>query len=321
MEFKGYTYGYHSRRNDLRSDEAKYSMERLLETGTDYVCLAFGLTQETFSSTEINFSYKYSPTDKDIYTTIQYLHSKGVKVCLKPMVNSRDGMWRAYITFPDNDMLGKDSYWKAWFDSYTAFMTHYAEIAEEYGCEMLCIGCEMCGTERKEQYWRELIKEIRAIYSGKLVYNTNHGKEESVAWFDALDYVGTSAYFPVEKEGGATKDEMKAEWEKIAVYFENISEKFGKNIIFMEIGCRSALGCASMPWDFTHTEYPRSEEEQANFFESCLEVFSDKPWFSGMFWWDWSTKIYHTPEEAGKDCHFNIHLKKAENVIKKYYLK
>lgn len=320
MEFKGYTYGYQCRRHQLVSDEARKSLDLLLETGTDFVCLAISVKQDKYNSTEIYFNYRNTPTDGDITDTVAYLHEKGVKVCLKPMVDTKDGVWRAYINFPDEDMHGGDSYWAAWFDSYSAFMSHYAEIAEKTGCEMLCIGCEMVGTERKETYWRTLIGELRSMYHGKMTYNTNHGKEEKIKWFDALDYIGTSAYFPVGTESGSTKAEMVEKWEKVAEYFENLTATFGKKVIFMEIGCRSALGCASMPWDFTHQDNPRSEEEQANFYESCLEVFKDKPWFSGMFWWDWSTRIYNTAEEAGKDAQFNIHLKKAEKIIKNYYL-
>jgi hypothetical protein len=46
---------------------------------------------------------------------------------------------------------------------------------------------------------------------------------------------------------------------------------------------------------------------------------SKRDWFEGFFWWDWSTKVYKTKEEADKDVNFNIHLKKAEEVVKKYY--
>jgi hypothetical protein len=38
-----------------------------------------------------------------------------------------------------------------------------------------------------------------------------------------------------------------------------------------------------------------------------------------VFWWDWSTFIYDNQEDADKDIGFNIHMKKAETVLKKYY--
>jgi len=321
MNIKGFTYGYAARRGDLSSAEAKESLLRLLDIGVNWVCLAFTVFQKTCSSTEIMFDFKRTPTDKEITETINGLREKGVAVCLKPILNCADGVWRAQIDFPDSDMLGRDRYWDDWFASYTAFITHYAEIARDTHCEMFCAGCEMGATERKESHWRECLGKIREIYGGLLVYNTNHGDEGKVKWFDAVDYIGTSAYYPVAKKPGASKDTMLENWRKVSGRLEKISKKYGKQILFMEIGCRSAAGCTTMPWDFAHKDLPVSEDEQANFYDSCLKVFSGESWFAGVFWWDWGVKIYGDKETAKKDDGFNIHLKKAEKVVRKWYAK
>ena len=318
MEIKGFTYGYAARRGDYRTPAAIKSQDLLYELGNNWVCLAVLNYQKAFYSTEIAFDFSRTPTDRDIAFAVEKAHSKGVKVCLKPMLNSDDNMWRAYIGFPDLNMGENDVYWNKWFESYTAFMAHYAELAEELKVEMICIGCEMLATEHKESHWRDLIAKLRTIFSGKIVYNTNHGKEDSAAWFDALDYLGTSAYYPVGKES-SDKAAMTAEWEKVRGRINKIADKLNKKYIFMEIGCRSAKGCAGMPWDFYNKQFPRCEDEQANFYESCLDVFENEKRFAGVFWWDWSTFIYDTAEEAEKDIGFNIHLKKAEKVIKKKY--
>ena len=317
MEFKGYSYGYDGKRGMFRTEKAELSMKAMKSLGCNWVSLAFAMNQDTFASTRINFSYKYSVTDKDIEVAINKLHGEGVKVCLKPMVNCLDGVWRANISFPEKEW-GEGSYWDIWFDSYTDFLCHYAEIAEENNCEMLCIGCEMLGTEPQEQHWRKLIAKIRGIYSGELVYNTNHGKEMNVKWWDAVDYIGTSAYFPVTDKTGSTAEEMAARWEEHKYNLERLSRHFGKKIIFMEIGCRSASGCAQMPWDFSHTDFPYDEDEQANFFESCFRVFSNEEWFGGFFWWEWHTFLY-SQEEARRDRSFGIYGKKAEQVVRKWY--
>ncbi|MBE5950632.1 MAG: glycosyl hydrolase family 53 [Lachnospiraceae bacterium] len=302
-----------------RKEEAAKSREMLFQTGSNWMCLAFSVIQETAHSTKIDFSFGRSVTDRDLMAAIEHAHENNVKVCLKPMVNCRDGVWRAYINFADSDFEGRDPYWDAWFQNYGDFMKYYAELAEETGCEMLCIGCEMCGTERKENHWRRLIAEIRQVYSGKLIYNTNHGHEDDVKWFDAVDYIGTSAYFPVAKAGGASSAEMQKAWTKVREEMYRVYQKWQKKIVFIEIGCRSANGCATMPWDFQHRNLPHDEDEQANFFDSCLSVFAKEEWFGGMFWWDWSTYIYDDKETATKDNGFNIHLKKAEDVLKEWY--
>lgn len=319
MNIKGFTYGYHAVRGLYDSEEGRYSQDALMDTGANWVCLAFPVNQKTYASTEILFDYRRNVPDLELLAAIKRFHDRGVKVCLKPMINSDDGIWRAYIDFPDGTMLEEDTYWAKWFASYQAFLTHYAQVAQYSSCEMFCLGCEMLGTERKEAYWRQTIAMVREIYHGPLVYNTNHGKEEAAKWYDALDYIGTSAYYPVESAPGGSLEEMKENWRRVAARLAAVRERLGKKIIFMEIGCRSARGCAQMPWDFVHKEFPADQEEQARFYESCLSVMSGQEWFEGVFWWDWGTHIYHTREEACKDTGFNIYLKEAENVVKKWY--
>lgn len=317
MFIKGFTYGFDGRRGAYRTPEAALSMERLAALGGDWAALAFTVNQDTFSSTVIRPDYRFTVTDKDVTTAAEKLHSLGLKVCMKPIVNCSDGVWRANIRFPESDW-GDKNYWKEWFSSYTAFLCHYAEIAEETACEMFCVGCEMLGTEEKEEYWRETIKAVRDIYHGQLVYNTNHGKEAGVKWWDAVDYIGTSAYFRVAQVPGDSVENMKAAWDEKKKYLKEISEaNGGKQIIFMEIGCRSARGCAMMPYDFTHREFPYDEDEQAAFYESCMRSMWDEPWFAGFFWWDWYTKIPEKQPEMG----FSIVGKKTEQLVKEWYAK
>lgn len=317
MFIKGFTYGFDGRRGAYRTPEAAASMERLADLGGDWAALAFTVLQDSFSSVLIRPDYRYTVTDKDIITAVEKLHSLGLKVCMKPMVNCADGVWRAHISFPEREIGDKD-YWKEWFSSYTAFLCHYAEIAQDTGCEMFCVGCEMLGTEHKEEHWRNAIAEVRKIYSGPLVYNTNHGKEFGVKWWDAVDYIGTSAYYGVGKVPGDSAENMYNEWKKGNERLAELSKAYGgKQIIFMEIGCRSAKGCAMMPYDFSHKEFPYDEDEQANFYESCFKATWDQPWFGGYFWWDWYTKIPERTPEMG----FSIVGKKAEQVVKEWYKK
>lgn len=310
------TYGWGTTRGAYRKTAAVESMQKLKATGSQWIALSFWTWQDAVHSTEIAFDYGYTMTDRDIAFAVHTAKELGLKVCLKPVVNSRDGIWRAHIGFPEEE--GADPYWEKWFTSYTHFLLHYAELAEELACEMFCIGCEMIKTESQEARWRRLIEQVRGIYSGSLIYNANHGSED-VAWFDAVDLIGISAYYPVAKEPGASEESMLQEWLRVLPRFETLYDKFHKPIVFMEIGCRSAQGCATMPWDFTHRELPYDEEEQARFYSSAFTACWNEPWFSGFFWWDWSTSLYPI-EEAKQNRGFDIYGKKAEQIVKQWYL-
>ena len=311
---KGMTYGWNSSRGAYKTPEAVDSLQKLKETGSEWIALSFYTYQRTIFSTDIPFDYGYTVTDTDIIFAVKEANKLGLKVCLKPVVNSKDGLWRARIGFPEE----AHDYWNKWFQSYTQFILHYAELAEELGVEMFCIGCEMVGTESQTKHWQHLIDEVRKVYSGPIVYNANHGKEEGIEWFDKVDIIGTSAYYPVGERPNDSEESMLANWEKVKGRIENLHKRFNKPILFMEIGCRSAEGCAMMPWDFEHRDLPFNEEEQANFYSSVMKAFWDEPWFAGFFWWDWSTELYPL-EEAQSNRGFDIYGKKAEKILKDWY--
>lgn len=313
---KGYTYGYMANRGELRSPQALNSQSKMYEIGNNWVCLAVANYQKTYHSTDIYGDYVRTPSERDITVFVKNAHDRGIKVCLKPMVNTEDGVWRAHIGFPDLHMGDMDYYWKLWFTSYKHFILNYAELAQELKCEMLCIGCEMIGTEHREDDWLYLINEVRRVYKGKIVYNANHDREDAEKWFDVLDYIGTSAYYPVGKDG-LDKDKMIANWNQVKWRLDAIAGARNKKYIFMEIGCRSAKNCATEPWDFnTHMEVDMVEQKL--FYETCLEVFTRSPYFAGVFWWDWPTFLY-PKEQALTDTSYCVYGKPAEEVLKKFY--
>lgn len=312
----GYNYGYMANRREYRSPAAIESQNKMFDLGINWVCLPVVNWQDAYYSTVIYADHLATPTDRDIAAFIESAHKRGVKVCLKPIVECHDHMWRAHIGFPDLNMEDMDVYWKAWFISYKNFLLHYAELAQELNVEMFCIGCEMLGTEHRKYDWLYLIDEVRRVYKGKIIYNTNHDHEDDQEWFDTLDYIGTSAYYPVGGES-RTYEEMHKNWMEVRYRLDAIAKDRNKQYIFMEIGCRSVKEASTHPWDFTE-DLAWDENEQATFIKSCYDVFLPSPYFAGVFWWDWPTVSYTDRRAAEQDRGFSIHLKKAEEVMKDY---
>lgn len=48
-----------------------------------------------------------------------------------------------------------------------------------------------------DRHWRELIRQVRQRFSGRLTYAANFDQYEFVAFWDALDLIGVNAYFPL----------------------------------------------------------------------------------------------------------------------------
>jgi len=125
----GYNYGYMANRTEYRNPAAVQSQNKMFDLGINWVCLPVVNWQDTYHSTNIYADHLATPTDRDVAAFIEAAHKRGIKVCLKPIVECRDHMWRAHIGFPDLNMEDMDVYWKAWFISYKNFLLHYAELA------------------------------------------------------------------------------------------------------------------------------------------------------------------------------------------------
>ena len=128
----------------------------------------------------------------------QRQQEKGIRVGLKPTVNCKDGTWRAYISFFEHDVPCEPK-WENWFASYVEFQTHYARIAEEEQCDIFIAGCEMVMTEHREKQWREVIASICREYHGLVSYNTDKYQEDQVSWWDCVDMISSSGYYPIDQ--------------------------------------------------------------------------------------------------------------------------
>src|SRR5258707_524913 len=114
-----------------------------------------------------------------------------------------------------------------------------------------CVGVELKGatTWEQEKNWRNLIKDVRAIYKGPLPYAANWDEYENVAFWDVLDYVGIDAYFPLTDHYNASKEQLVEAWEARANSLEGWLKKTGlkQPILFTELGYPSVDGANVQP--------------------------------------------------------------------------
>lgn len=306
MEFiKGFTFGWQNKKGDFLKPEAKDSLKKLKErTASNYVIIALAALQDTPFSTEIDYKGEHMVGDEELVEMIRYARELGFKVILKPTVNVRDGSWRAHINFFDNDVPGEPQ-WGEWFKSYTEYQLHYAKIAEQEKCEMLIVGCEMVQAERREENWRELIKEVRKVYSGLITYNTDKYQEDQVKWWDAVDVISSSGYYPIN------------DWDRQLNRIEKVVKKFNKPFFFAETGCPSRRGSSYIPNNWKH-QGETDPEEQVEFYKVMFEKTSLRDWVGGYGLWDWSSHLYDE-KDALKDDGYAVYGKPAEKVIYQFY--
>ena len=313
---KGYTWGFFAKSGEYQTEEAMRSMERLHSNGLDWICIPVNAFQESYLSTTIFPLYGRTQTDADLAFAIGYAKKLGMKVCLKPMVDCLDGVWRARIHFTDESRV---NYNDRWFRSYTNFLLHYARIAEETGCEMLCTGCEMDGMDVNTERCIELIGKVREVYHGIVMHNINHGDEFKYPWLNIVDVIGISGYYRVTDGVDVGLDRMLESWAAVKERLIKAHRLYNKPIMMAEIGVRNEHGCSKYPYDFKdRPDVPLDEDEQADFYESAMRTFWDEEWFSGFFWWDWKARLT-PPDKIHENRDFTVYGKKAEGVLKKWY--
>lgn len=306
MEFiNGITFGFMSQRGDWQTQAAKDSLLLLKERcSADTVILAVVVEQATPQSTTINWQAESVLSDHEVKSMIAFAQEQGLRVILKPMVNVSDGTWRAHINFFDMDIPCEPK-WSEWFSSYNDYIVHYAKIAEETSCEMFVIGCELVNADRREDEWRDLISLVRNEYQGLLTYNCDKYQEEHLQWWDALDVISSSGYYPIDQ------------WEQELDRIEAVVNSHQKPFFFCEVGCPSRKGSEYIPNDWTKAGM-LDLGSQTNWYEAMFKATDQRPWMHGFGLWDWKAKL-HSMESAATNDDYAIYGKPVEHVINKYY--
>lgn len=306
MEYiKGFTFGWMSGRGEFRKPEAKESLRLMAErTGSSHVIFALAALQDHPQAVEVKYRGEHMVEDDELLDMIRYARTLGLRVILKPTVNCTDGTWRAHINFFDIDVPCEPK-WKDWFRSYAAYQKHYAAIAEQENCEMFIVGCEMVQSERRSAEWREVIAAVREVYSGLVSYNTDKYQEGHVTWWDAVDVISSSGYYPI------------GDWEAQLDRIEQEVAPYKKPFFFAEAGCPSRIGSAQVPNDWG-LEGEVSAEEQERFYEAMFRHASQREWVRGFGLWDWSANLYQE-KNALTDDGYGVYGKPAERVIRRFY--
>lgn len=300
--------------NGYRNQESDESLSNLAATGANWIALVVTGYQETASSTVITRAPSLTPADADLIHVIDFAHSLGLKVLLKPHVDlTRDpNHWRGSIAFRN------EADWSAWFAFYRDFINHYAELAQANGAEAFTVGVELEGASKREADWRRVAAEVRQRFSGAITYAANPGGEETnITWWDALDYIGVNAYYELASGDNPSVAEIKAAWQKYLPVLESLSYHYGRPVVFTEIGYRSIRGTSAIAGDWKRGEgRPIDLQGQADAYEAFFESVWDQPWFIGAYWWAWPADL---SSGGPSDSTYMPYKKPAEQVIRSWY--
>lgn len=309
-------------------------LKELAATGTNWIELVVQISQDTIVSTEVRRDQYGTATDAALRHIIDLAHSLDMRVALNPAIMlSRDPThyWTQIGT-----AFTTDEQWQVWFTSYRQIIVQYATFAQDAGADMFFIGQELASTTHREDDWRRIAQEVRQVYKGPIIYEAlnSHGagwagtpfgsppfgEEQRITWWDAVDYIGVMAYYPLTSKDNPTVEELKSAWVERGwlALLENLSKKYQRPIIFSEIGYESKDGANKQPLTM-QIQLPLDLQEQADCYQAAFEVLWGKPWLKGIFWQQWSANPIWWPG-GPNDKGVAINGKPAEEVLKKFYL-
>ncbi len=306
---KGVVYTSWSR-TELGSTISDRTLEYLKELGVRHIGIMVVWYQDEVDGKNIYLDAKDTPEDKALVHAINKAHALGIKVMLKPHVDIKTGQWRGDI-IPSAE----------WFASYKDYILYYAKLAGLYNVELFSIGTELGNTTTPQWQsdWEDIIKEVRKVFPGPLIYSANWNEYEEVGFWDKLDYIGIDAYFCLTTKKEPTKEELIVGWKNNALLIDNWlkQNKINKPVVFTEIGYCSANGTNIQPWSVLSnlSESEVDQAEQADALEAMLAVCPSYPWFKGFYWWN------YFPQERWSPLGYTIKGKKAEKIFSEWLKK
>lgn len=277
------------------SDACIGQFKELQSMGVNYVSLSnFGWMAD-ITKPDLRFARDRTLGEGDTGKAIDDARAVGLKVFLKPHLWAREfgqGKWHGDVA------MTSEQDWDTFFENYTDFIVACAKVAEETKAEMFCIGLEYVGMSKQTDRWRKVIRAVREVYKGRLTYSAAFLEYKDVEFWDDLDVISISAYFPIADKDRASVDELRAGWAKVYKDLERFHRKTGKPILFSELGYTPAPKAGREPWSYDIDQV--DEPYQALLFRVALEEAAKHDFMEGIFLWKWfSTPV--TGQRFGRE--------------------
>ncbi|MBR4673685.1 MAG: hypothetical protein IKP00_04400 [Victivallales bacterium] len=287
--------------------------------------------EESFCSTRQFRDFYMTPGDDELLDIIGYMHEKGIRVMLRPMLECWDGTQRYQIHLPEGAIFPDRPYHyrTQWFANYEHLTRHYCRIASRTGCEGYCLDSELNQLATASQDWLKIVDAVRNSFKGHLTSSFIRVEQflpqmeaDSNFWFYALDSIGSSHYYPTSANGGGTVEDMVAYLQPTVQKIAAFAKAYGKPYYFGETGCAAMINASRRPasWldDPMHPGY--DGQEQANYIEAIIRSYAAQPWWHGFFLWKWDEHNYREQfhNDPAGDKGFTIYGKPAAQVLKRW---
>jgi hypothetical protein len=288
--FKGVTVSCQTWGIEWQTPEMEAALDELKSLGVNSIAIhPYAQIRE---DGHVAVGRRSSASTAHITKPLRWARERGMSAMLIPHIAywGTKFSWRGEINFATAEE------WNIFFIEYEAWIVQMATLAETEHAEVFCVGLEFSFAQKYDVRWRRVIAAVREVYHGKVTYGANWNDYAEVKFWDALDYIGVLAYFPLTKTPDPSASELAAAWEKRCAELEKYSKEQGKQFLFTEIGYNESARTAAEPWAFK-TGGDHAAEIQARCIETALRLPAKHPFIAGMYWWKWLPEIPHDEQE------------------------
>jgi hypothetical protein len=274
----------------------------------------------------------------DLVNSINQIHNQGMNVGLFPIPNFPTDIGQWWQTSPRDF-----PWWVVFFERYSDFITHHADMASRFGVGSLILGGEWLNPampggllndgspsnvpQDAEARWRNLIQQVRGRYSGTIAWALSYpsGVQNPPPFLDAVDQIYIIWSAPLASQPNTPVSDMQTQ---AALILDQeilpLQQRFGKQIIIAiaypsidsgTMGCIPSAGGGCLDLNLLTQPNPDIPElvlnmqEQSNAYNATLLALNDRSWISGFI------SMGYYPPAVLQDKSISIHGKPASGVI------
>ena len=266
------------------ADQLHANLLRIVDAGGEWLTISQIYYQDGITASQIYADPLLTPRFASIQNLVQDAQKLGLRVRLSPITNISEAsraanQWRGMI---------RPAQLSSWWSSYREMMITAAKFARDNHIEALNIGAELTAMQQDQAQWRALIETVRSEvgYTGLIGYQVNFDQHSraSLAWADALDYLGIAAYWPIAGDRDPDPQELKNSWQVIGEQLTHwLADQTIKRLEFGELGYVNQPYTSVYPYSWKpHRGGRPGPEEQLNCYEALEWFLARYPQVSGI---------------------------------------
>jgi len=305
------------------SETSRATVDHLADLGVDAVSLTPFAWMSDVSSPVIRGEHNSDEIPEGaesrarLRRMVDQANERGMRTVLKPHIWIRGGKWRGAIDPVDDG----EPAWESWWESYRAFIHHYARLAADLEVDTLVVGVELVSAiEARPDQFKRTIDSVRSRFDGHLTYGANWDEDLPDDIWRRLDSIGLQFYAPLTERTSPDVDHLREAVRRELDPWVERANRLDRPLDILEVGYKSADSAVQKPFgwpeNLPESERTQNLELQKRAYRALFAELSRTPSLRSIYVWKYFTDP--TRDEGGPSG-FSPRGKPAEEILRRAY--